>query len=354
MTKIDYGYIQTGGGAGYTLGTHRELASDLILDEKSTTVDTTSQLPEINLPKVSPTPADYHDTKIYTLPIYDYKGQKIAFRYTIARNLVIFSVGTGDESLKAIIDYNGGNNTLAQDSMWKEQFAKAPKIVGSVFYAVPENVMGLYDYAISFNPQYKDYVQNDYLTITRGYLKSLRSVGTTTTQEGKTFISNTFVNIVALPTGESKQVEEALDRVLSSKSSLFSGPSSRIISANDARMKSDIGQIATALQAYYTTPGTGKYPANLQTLVTNQDLKTLPKTPDNGDYGYITCDNFAEAVVYGKLSSSTKYWVWNSKTGRTQESSVLPTADSCSKGVLGAKISILDSIKNLNWSSLLK
>jgi hypothetical protein len=351
LTKIEYGYTQTGGSEGFTLGTHRELASDLTLNEKSPPVDTTTQLFENNLPKVSPISTDYKDTKIYTLPIYDYKDQKIAFSYTIARNLVIFSLGTSDESLKDIIDYNGGNNTLAQDSMWKEQFAKAPKIVGSVFYVVPENLMGLYDYAMNFNPQYKDYVQNDYLTIVRGYLKSLRSVGTTTTQEGKTFISNTFVNIVELPAGESKQVEDALDRVLSGKSSLFSAPSSRIDSANDARMKSDIGQIATALQAYYTTPGQGKYPANLQTLVTGTDLKTLPKTPAGFDYVYITCNNFQESVIYGKLTSNANYWAWSTKTGKAQETAAMPNVDSCSKGVLGVKTSKVDSIKNFLWNN---
>lgn len=358
LTKVDYGYIQNGGGTGYTLGTHRELASDLILSEKSPELDTRSVMSENNLPKVSPTPAGYKDTKIYTLPIYDYKDQHIAFRYTIARNLVVFSVGMNDESLKAIIDYSGSGDTLAQDSIWREQFAKAPNIVGSVFYAVPQNVMGLYDYAKSLYPEYKDYLKDgrvtDYETVAVGYLKSLRSVGTTTTQDGKTFISNTFVNVVELPKDESKKVEDALDRVLANKNGLLSGTSSRVYQAKDANIKNDIGSIATELQAYYTSPGIGKYPANLQTLVTNGDLKTLPKTPDNGDYGYITCNNLAEAVLYGKLTSSTGYWTWSSKTGKAQEASKMPTVDSCSSGVLGAKTSILDNIKNFHWNSLLK
>lgn len=354
LTKIDYGYTQIGGGTGFTLGTHRELASDLVVNEKSATINTNSQSFENNLPKISPVPTDYKDTKIYTLPIYDYKDQHIAFRYTVVRNLVIFSIGMDNESLKALIDFDGNGKTLAQDSAWIEQFARSPKLVGSVFYAVPENVMGLYDYVMGFNPQYKNYIQNDYLTIVQGYLKSLRSVGTTTTQEGKTLISNTFVNVTELPSDESKKVEDALDRVISNKSSLLSGTSSRISSANDSKIKSDIGSIATALLAYYTSPGLGKYPANLQVLVTNKDLNSLPKAPNNSNYGYITCNNLAESVVYNKLTSNSGYWVWSSKTGRAQESSVLPTVDSCAKGILGVQTSILDNIKNFHWGLLLK
>src|SRR3990167_5876395 len=63
-------------------------------------------------------------------------------------------------------------------------------------------------------------------------------------------------------------------------------PAKRQNQAKDANIKADIGSIATALQAYFTSPGAGTYPVNTATLVTNQDLKILPKHPAGTDYTY--------------------------------------------------------------------
>lgn len=63
-------------------------------------------------------------------------------------------------------------------------------------------------------------------------------------------------------------------------------PGKRTKQARDSIRKSDIGQLATALQTYYTT--TGSYPTSLDDLVTNGDIKKLPTppNPDSGAAGY--------------------------------------------------------------------
>src|SRR5688572_694960 len=86
-------------------------------------------------------------------------------------------------------------------------------------------------------------------------------------------------------------------------------PAKRQNQAKDAQIKSDIGSIATALQAYYAQPGEGSYPDNgdgegLQVLQDNKDLKQIPKPPAGSDPDYIygvepalTCDLDADPVV---------------------------------------------------------
>ncbi len=109
-------------------------------------------------------------------------------------------------------------------------------------------------------------------------------------------------------------------------------PTKRQNQAKDAGIKSDIGQIATAAQAYYTAPGTGTYPGTTATLVTNKDLKQLPKHPDNTDYVYTkapsaTCagtvvDPCTEVAISGALydfAVAGNVWCWRSSTGKATE-----------------------------------
>ena len=265
-------------------------------------------------PRIEPEIQQYQNRKILSFPVYDYKGDKFAFRYTVTDNLAIFSVGTSDQSLKELIDFGKtGSNRLAQDLRWIEQFARSPKTIGAIVYIVPENVMGIIDYALTKEENYRQYVQDDWLTIVRGYLKALKSIGTTTTQEGRTLISNTFVNIEQLPTDESKQVEEALDRVFAKNENV----GQRTIQTRDSIIKSDVGQIATALQVYYTTPGKGKYPVSLNELVTSATLKGVPISPAGEEYGYLRCADGLEAAVFAKLESTGTYWVWSSASGKS-------------------------------------
>lgn len=60
-------------------------------------------------------------------------------------------------------------------------------------------------------------------------------------------------------------------------------PAKRLQAARDAGAKSDIGQMATALEAYYTE-NNGTYPTATSTLVPNQ-LKILPTQPTGSPNG---------------------------------------------------------------------
>lgn len=110
-------------------------------------------------------------------------------------------------------------------------------------------------------------------------------------------------------------------------------PAKRQNQAKDAVIKSDVGSITTALQAYYTSPGAGQYPTEgqgLDELRVNQDLKSIPEPPTPlVQYEYTAtagCDNIpggtpcVEAVVYAalfdKATGTTPTWCWQSTTAK--------------------------------------
>lgn len=132
-------------------------------------------------------------------------------------------------------------------------------------------------------------------------------------------------------------------------------PARRINQAKDAKVKSDIGQIATALQSYFVMYQT--YPAynsNLlpQAIVDNGDLKNLPISPYSNNVGngavsasnpyyYVTwntnleidCGNdinnpCTEFYVYGKIYAPAKFtngtigWCWSTTKGYADEYSI--------------------------------
>jgi hypothetical protein len=330
-TSEFYQYRLTNGGRGYQVSAKMELSAPLVITEVSPAVtysyDDTSSLGKNEIPKLSPTGADYKNQKIFSIPIYDWEGEKFAMRYTAYNNLAAISFGATEQSLKDLIDFSGGE-TLAKDPKWQEQFSRAPKMIGGIFYFVPENVMGMVDYFLAKMPEYKDQITEyeDAFTVARGYLKAFRSLGGTVTQEGKVLISNTFINIVQLPQDETKKVEDAFDRLLSKTGS----------QARDEETKSNVGQIATASEAYYTSVNPARYPDSLEALVTSSNLRTLPKQSSGENYGYLVCENGQKAVVFGKLEGGT-YFVWNSERGSAYDSknSSPPTNCSVTAPVLG-------------------
>ncbi|MBI2599192.1 prepilin-type N-terminal cleavage/methylation domain-containing protein [Candidatus Curtissbacteria bacterium] len=75
-------------------------------------------------------------------------------------------------------------------------------------------------------------------------------------------------------------------------------PAKRQNQAEDAQIKSDIGQIATAAQSYFSSGIVGSYPTNLTVLVTNSDLKNLPTPPNSVSYEYaVTGDGGGRVTV---------------------------------------------------------
>ena len=312
--------------------------------------DYTNYVESIDYSLIEPKIENHKNEKIYSYPIIDYKGDVFNFRIASANGLIILSFGASDSSIKEIIDSGGrSSSSLTSDNRWADQFSQAPKIVGSVFFAVPENAFGIAEYFLAKEGQLSEYVTQDYVTITKGYLKTIKSVGATTTQSGSTFITNTHLRIEAIDEDEAKQVEKALDRVFFDKLDEERGFSnSRTAQAGDARIKNDIGALATELQGYYTTPGQGKYPASLDILVSQGYLKQMPLTPSGQKYSYITCNNLGEVVLWAKLESSSGYWVWRSTTAVAKEESTLPTVESCSNNVLGETKKPNDVFRILN------
>lgn len=111
-------------------------------------------------------------------------------------------------------------------------------------------------------------------------------------------------------------------------------PAKRQNQAEDAQIKSDIGQIATAAQSYFSSGIVGSYPTNLTVLVTNSDLKNLPTPPNSVAYEYAVtgdgggaCDgSLGSPCTYARISeplgdplTGGNLWCWQSSTGRAQE-----------------------------------
>ena len=112
-------------------------------------------------------------------------------------------------------------------------------------------------------------------------------------------------------------------------------PVKRSQQARDSARKSDIGQLATALQAYSTTPGAGNYPgtatsgvvtAQLTALTASGDLKRIPDDSNSSQhYTYtvsVTSGIGNNAAVYAQLEAptgTTGFWCWRSSVGVASE-----------------------------------
>lgn len=118
-------------------------------------------------------------------------------------------------------------------------------------------------------------------------------------------------------------------------------PAKRTRQARDAGRKNDIGSLATEIQAYYTTPGQGLYPASgaaicgptsgLTTLTSSGGLKQIPTDPTPGrSYCYTTeqvVPANEESAVWATLEDPTSsgatttshLWCWRSTTNTAVE-----------------------------------
>lgn len=102
-------------------------------------------------------------------------------------------------------------------------------------------------------------------------------------------------------------------------------PVQKINQAKDGNAKSDVGQIATALQAYFTVNST--YPEDLDTLVSSKELKVLPTT---ATYTYTrSADTLNASVSYPLFVVPTApddkvLWCWRSSQGTTVAAATCP------------------------------
>lgn len=115
-------------------------------------------------------------------------------------------------------------------------------------------------------------------------------------------------------------------------------PNKRQNQARDAAVKSDIGQIATALQSFFTSGTAGTYPGGLSSLTVDGDLKSIPfpPSPGSGSYTYVpadsgggACDGISTFCTYARVSyplfdplTTGDVWCWQSLTGKGQELSL--------------------------------
>lgn len=112
-------------------------------------------------------------------------------------------------------------------------------------------------------------------------------------------------------------------------------PLQRINQANDSKVKNDIGQMATAEQAYFTT--NQYYASAVRDLVTSRDLKVAPAAPTNYTSYVVTgvpagcttaLKTCTDVGVSGQLKApavrSNTMWCFKSSTGLLAESTVCP------------------------------
>lgn len=102
-------------------------------------------------------------------------------------------------------------------------------------------------------------------------------------------------------------------------------PVQKINQAKDANAKSDVGQIATALQAYYTV--NSSYPTDLATLVTSNELKVLPTTTTYTYAKTPATAPFTDVSVSFTLfipSGTNTLWCWRSSLGTAVAAATCP------------------------------
>lgn len=116
-------------------------------------------------------------------------------------------------------------------------------------------------------------------------------------------------------------------------------PAKRQNQAKDSQTKADVGQIAIALSAYFTSSGNNTYPRSLDVLVTNRDLTKVPTPPAGGNYEYEVwpsgCTGTAPSpctaawVSEPLLDPATagNVWCWESAEGRAEEETVAACSD---------------------------
>ncbi len=105
-------------------------------------------------------------------------------------------------------------------------------------------------------------------------------------------------------------------------------PVDKTRAANDSKVQSDIGQMATALQSYAASSPTGAYPpagalpGALAVLVTNGDLASVPSAPTGRTYTFVNgglVNGVQNVCLTGTLGakkySTTPVWQWSSRNG---------------------------------------
>jgi len=92
-------------------------------------------------------------------------------------------------------------------------------------------------------------------------------------------------------------------------------PGERINEANDAGKKSDVGQVATALESYFTNNNGSYTGATSATLVSLGYLKRFPASTTLNVAATVSSVYATLAAASSGTCASTRYWCYTTATG---------------------------------------
>jgi len=166
------------------------------------------------IPAITPKKNTYKKINIYSLNLYKYEKFSFNMFFAVSDNKLVILFGDVDRSLKEILDFEPkGGAVLASGENWKTQFNDKGEI-GGFIYVEPIQFWGVVDYVVALYPQYKQFISKDLELTIKGYLKSLRSIGTVVDKEGPVHVTTSFIQVVELPKDEKEKVENAVQRLL--------------------------------------------------------------------------------------------------------------------------------------------
>ena len=169
---------------------------------------------EPTFPPIIPKKSKYKDFEIYTMNLYSFGDYTLNMYFAAENKKLTILFSDTSESLKNILDFKDGTSeALSSNENWKIQFDGKGKI-GGFSYVEPIQFWGLVEYTASLFPEYKSFITKDYETAIKGYLNTLKSIGTVVTKEKPVHVSRTFVSVVELPAEEKEIVEDAVQRLL--------------------------------------------------------------------------------------------------------------------------------------------
>ncbi len=169
---------------------------------------------KVTVPRLTPKRGIYKNVNVYSMDLYKYGNFSLGMYFSVTDRKLIILFGDTNQSLREIIDFEvKPEKAISSGEGWKTQFSEKV-LIGGLSYIEPIKFWGIADYVTSQYPKYKQYTTNDLKLTIRGYLKTIKTIGTVIDKNGPVHTSKTFINIVELPSAEKDKVEEALIRLI--------------------------------------------------------------------------------------------------------------------------------------------
>jgi len=168
---------------------------------------------------LEPTKSTYKNVNLYSLPLYDAEGTKYFLVFAVTSKKAAIAFADSDQSIKDIIDFEEKpTGSLAASKVWRDQFSDSSQTVGGLTFIEPIGFFGTWEYYKNAYPEVRSYTQllgeSDLEIVLKGYLSTLKSIGTVVTKEKPVYATKTFVRIEELPKAEKDKAEDALNRLL--------------------------------------------------------------------------------------------------------------------------------------------